>query len=482
MACALLRGGARVEQVCLKRSTAVHEAAKVGCSNIMELLLQHGGMVTERDQDGVTPMAIAAEYAHADVVEVLIYNGGDVNARAPNGDSVLFDAAGAGNTHCIDLLLRHGANPNVASLSSWLPIHRAAYEGHYLALDMLIPITTRRAIRLSGQSPVHSAADGGREQCLQLLVERGFDVNSLLDVHISGSYGDMRRSALFFAVSNGDVPCTQTLLNSGALPDLDPLRCLLVAVRAGRYDIVEMLLARQADVNCYFTVVSDTVFPTALQYCLRDEAMMRLLLANGYDADTCFRCNHDDTWGDLSDRGDCNSQEKVSFCDFLGVSWLVQLAGRAVWILLDYVGHAPLCLKLRQILQKHREWTQICYLLANPRSLTHLCRLAIRKEITPKRSIMSIFGYRNELSKYESLDEDELLAGLSFEEIQELERELADIDPDDNIPIGLRQKDQTAKTPTDTFSREALLKYCKEERRNLQEDDRSESSTKQVRK
>ncbi|XP_010882501.2 ankyrin repeat and SOCS box protein 15 isoform X2 [Esox lucius] len=385
MACVLLSRGACVEQVCLKRCTAVHEAAKVGCSDIMELLLQHGGRVSEIDQDGVTPIAIAAEYAHSDVLEILIHNGGDVNAQAPNGDSVLFDAAGSGNTDCIYLLLRHGANPNVPSLSSQLPIHRAAYEGHYMALQMFIPLTTRRAIRLSGQSPVHAAADGGHEQCLQLLVEKGFDVNSLLDFHISENYGDMRKSALYFAVSNGDVPCTEMLLNSGAQPDLDPLRCLLVAVRAGSYEIVEMLLARQADVNCYFTVVSDTVFPTALQYCLRDERMMRLLLNNGYDADKCFCCNHDNTWNELRDQTDCNSQEKVPFCDFISVCWLVQLAGIAVWILLDYVGQVPLCLKLRQILEKHQEWPQICYLLTNPRSLTHLCRLVIRKEMTPKR-------------------------------------------------------------------------------------------------
>lgn len=58
--------------------------------------------------------------------------GGDVNAQAPNGDSVLYDAAGSGNPDCVDLLLQNGANPNIANLSTQLPIHRAAYEGHYL--------------------------------------------------------------------------------------------------------------------------------------------------------------------------------------------------------------------------------------------------------------------------------------------------------------------------------------------------------------
>lgn len=58
---------------------------------------------------------------------------------------------------------------------------------------------------------------------------------------------------------------------------------------------MKLLLARQADVNCYFTVVSDMVVPIALQYCLQDEMMMRLLPNNGYDTERCFACNHDDS-------------------------------------------------------------------------------------------------------------------------------------------------------------------------------------------
>ncbi|XP_010740496.2 leiomodin-2a [Larimichthys crocea] len=88
---------------------------------------------------------------------------------------------------------------------------------------------------------------------------------------------------------------------------------------------------------------------------------------------------------------------------------------------------------------------------------------------------MSTFGYRKELKKYEEVDEDELLATLSSEELQELERELANLD--DNIPIGLRQKDQTAKTPTGTFDRDALLKYWEDENKKLLEEERMESNT-----
>ncbi|XP_051543788.1 ankyrin repeat and SOCS box protein 15-like isoform X1 [Myxocyprinus asiaticus] len=388
----LIMGGAFVEQVCLKKWTATHEAAKVGCADILMLLLRHGAKIMGRDGHGVTPMGIAAEYGHADILAILIQNGGDVTAQASNGDSVLYDAAGSGNLDCIDLLLQHGASPNVASLCSQLPIHRAAYEGHYLALRTFIPITTKRAIRLSGMSPVHSAADGGHVDCLELLIEKGFDVNPILGCHISENYGDMRKTPLYFAICNGDVTCTELLLKAGAKTDLDPLRSLLVAVRAGNYELVRLLLAHGADANCIFSVISDTIFPTALQYCLKDEMMLRLLLNNGYQAESCFECYHDNcaatyTWAEFHSQTyeiKCNPN-KVTFCEFISVVSVAHLAGRVVQTLLDYVSHVHICSTLQHILEKQEEWPDICDILRNPRPLKHLARLVIRTQMTLRR-------------------------------------------------------------------------------------------------
>ncbi|CAL1591987.1 unnamed protein product [Knipowitschia caucasica] len=90
-----------------------------------------------------------------------------------------------------------------------------------------------------------------------------------------------------------------------------------------------------------------------------------------------------------------------------------------------------------------------------------------------------MFGYRRELRRYEEVDEDEVLASLSVEEIQELEQELDTLDPDTDVPIGLRQKDQTAKAPGGTFSREALLKYWEEENKKLIQEEHEETKTTQ---
>uniref|UniRef100_A0A3Q3JTA1 Uncharacterized protein n=1 Tax=Monopterus albus TaxID=43700 RepID=A0A3Q3JTA1_MONAL len=174
------------------------------------------------------------------------------------------------------------------------------------SLRTLIPITTKKAIYLSGQSPVHSAADGGQVECLDLLIQTGYDVNALLHTHISGkNYSDLRKTALYFAVSSGDVTCAEMLLAAGARTDLDPLQCILIAIRSERYELVQLLLSYGADVNCYFRVISNTVFPTALQYCLRDHVMLRLLLNSGYQVHKCFQCSHgnseevNNTWTDL---------------------------------------------------------------------------------------------------------------------------------------------------------------------------------------
>lgn len=51
-----------------------------------------------------------------------------------------------------------------------------------------------------------------------------------------------------------------------------------------RYELVQLLLSYGAEVNCYFRVICNTVFPTALQYCLRDHVMLKLLLNSGYQA------------------------------------------------------------------------------------------------------------------------------------------------------------------------------------------------------
>lgn len=74
---------------------------------------------------------------------------------------------------------------------------------------------------------------------------------------------------------------------------------------------------------------------------------------------------------------------------------------------------------------------------------------------------------RSERTESEDEDIDNLLASLSPDEVEELERELIIIDPDPSVPVGLRQRNQTEKQPTRGYDREAMLDYCERETKKL---------------
>ncbi|KAF5901530.1 leiomodin-3 isoform X1, partial [Clarias magur] len=64
----------------------------------------------------------------------------------------------------------------------------------------------------------------------------------------------------------------------------------------------------------------------------------------------------------------------------------------------------------------------------------------------------------------EDIDDDVILAGLSAEELKQLQNEMEVIVPDERVPVGMRQKDQTEKPPTGSFDHRSLVDYLYWER------------------
>ncbi|NXL41522.1 LMOD3 protein, partial [Podilymbus podiceps] len=73
----------------------------------------------------------------------------------------------------------------------------------------------------------------------------------------------------------------------------------------------------------------------------------------------------------------------------------------------------------------------------------------------------------------EDIDEDEILANLSPEELKELQCEMEVMAPDPEVPTGMIQRDQTEKTPTGSFDHRSLVDYLywqKASRRMLEDE------------
>ncbi|MEJ1276595.1 hypothetical protein NN561_007501 [Cricetulus griseus] len=251
MATLLISHGADVNLRCANERTALHEAAKLGRRDMVKLMLTSGAHPDARSSYGFTPLALAAQSGHTEIMELLLQKGKG------------YPMTGYKSTES---------------------------QG---ALKMLVPVTDIAAIKRSGISPIHCAAAGAHPQCLELLIQAGFDVNFMLDQRIRKYYDDQRKSALYFAVSNGDLSSVKLLLSAGALPNQDPVNCLQIALRMGNYELISLLLRHGANVN-YFCRVNPLHFPSALQYSLKDEVMLRMLLNYGYDTERCFDCPHGD--------------------------------------------------------------------------------------------------------------------------------------------------------------------------------------------
>ncbi|XP_066124050.1 tropomodulin-4 isoform X2 [Saccopteryx bilineata] len=79
-------------------------------------------------------------------------------------------------------------------------------------------------------------------------------------------------------------------------------------------------------------------------------------------------------------------------------------------------------------------------------------------------------SYLKELEKYRDIDEDEILKTLSPEELEQLDCELQEMDPENMLlPAGLRQRDQTKKSPTGPLDRQALLQYLEQQALEVKE-------------
>ncbi|XP_549501.4 leiomodin-3 isoform X1 [Canis lupus familiaris] len=73
----------------------------------------------------------------------------------------------------------------------------------------------------------------------------------------------------------------------------------------------------------------------------------------------------------------------------------------------------------------------------------------------------------------EEIDEDEILANLSPEELKKLQSEMEVMAPDPRLPTGMIQKDQTDKPPTGNFDHKSLMDYMywqKASRRMLEDE------------
>ncbi len=187
--------------------TSLHFAAISGNYSVTEALLNKNAVVDTFDKNNVaTPLFCAAMSNDPDVLKLLLKRGANINAGLhDHGVSALHCAVRANNITNIQLLLELGAIPN--------------------------------NVQLFSETPLHTAASMGYNECVKLLIDHGACLEVLMGV--------MKMTALHLAAQDGNTEAVRHLLNGGANIDARNARgqsSLHLAVSGQSLETAELLL------------------------------------------------------------------------------------------------------------------------------------------------------------------------------------------------------------------------------------------------
>lgn len=160
----------------------IHEAVKGNESvKVKDLIRQNPDLVANKDEDGFTPLHLAAANGYQQIVEFLLSTKAEVNARDNAGSTPLHQAAAAeGHSgDVLELLLAHGAAVNAADRQGLTPLHYATLANNRDAVKVLLKHGANANAKddKGGNTPLILAAAKGYKEVVELLLDHGANVN-----------------------------------------------------------------------------------------------------------------------------------------------------------------------------------------------------------------------------------------------------------------------------------------------------------------
>jgi ankyrin repeat protein len=161
-----------------------------GHEDVARLMLDYGVDVNQRDRNGSTPLHEAVRLEKAGLVRDLVSRGANLEARtaAPTGPLARFrageltpflTAAETGSVEMMKLLVELGADPKAKNPDGVGPVLLAAASRKLPALKYVVETLGGdvNETRRGAGSALHTAVRFGANEMIQLLVERGADLN-----------------------------------------------------------------------------------------------------------------------------------------------------------------------------------------------------------------------------------------------------------------------------------------------------------------
>jgi len=294
---ACMKGCAEALEFVLHRER--HLVTSMSCVLLLALLGDTSAQAvrnwTDCSQKGrliIQPSAIASYWGHVSCVECLLRHGADVHG---DQDCALRCAAAEGHDLVVDLLLRAGADVHV-----WNDVVLAAATNkqHVFSVKRLlqagadVSACAQRAIFIAARSPnvellrmlldalgdkpmardlLMYAIRGGRPDNLQLLLDRGADLNDQDLLPLSEAMCRLKESSMLISI-------VDILIKAGADVHARQHEALRLAIKSGRTETARRLLHHGASLQA---VLNDPQAEIATMAGTGDVFMIELLLDSG---------------------------------------------------------------------------------------------------------------------------------------------------------------------------------------------------------
>ncbi|GAA6226536.1 ankyrin repeat and SOCS box protein 3-like isoform X1 [Lates japonicus] len=268
---------------------ALHEAAAAGSTDCVQEILSAASAagssrrchayVNSLTHEGESPCYLAAQRGHRGVVRLLLKAHANINQLTNDLSCPLYAAVDCGHKEVVELLVGKGAEVNrTHTASCWTCLHQAVYKGHSEIVRILVDVCNLEALDDHGISPLFVAAQYGQQECLEILVNAGANVNI--------QAADLA-TPLLIASQEGHQACVDFLLDHGADPNTAcshdwPQLPIHAAAEFGHIGVLRRLIAatdRMCD--CGDGMVS----PLYVAINRHQSKSLELLLREGYSPD-----------------------------------------------------------------------------------------------------------------------------------------------------------------------------------------------------
>ena len=227
------------------KRTCLHLASSLGNTKVVEVLIEYGANVNQKDRSGRPPLADAINSGHRELALLIINHDGRLDYDEATASGELCEMARLGDLEKIRLLLQGGCDPNAADYDKRTCLHLAASEGNLTVAETLC---AHEATDLNVKdrwdgTPLGDAVREGHDKVARLLHARGAQMAYEPEIT------SLRLSEL---ARLGKLERMMTLVSFGCdvnAVDYDMRTCLHAAAGEGNVHVLSYLIEQGADVN-----------------------------------------------------------------------------------------------------------------------------------------------------------------------------------------------------------------------------------------